>query len=267
FSCPLVAGVAALILSAHPELTPVQVNKALRMTADQANSPDNEFGYGIVDAREAIAYWGPAFSNEATLEELNDGTVRISTRCLVGKNESIESLDLHWRLKGNSVFNIEPMVQVDSTLFNSGKIASPSKRDIEFFFTVQIPAKGTFTYPHNAPGTLLGIDEPANVPQTFFLKQNYPNPFVLPHNSETKIQINLLVNATVTIAIYNILGQEIARLLDNTALTAGRQRSFFWDGRSAAGKRVATGIYFYQAEFTQLNGAKTMIRKKLAVVR
>lgn len=58
FSCPLAAGVAALILSANPTLGPLQVRDALRNTADNASSPDNQYGWGIVDADSAVRYWG-----------------------------------------------------------------------------------------------------------------------------------------------------------------------------------------------------------------
>lgn len=54
FSCPLTAGVAALVLQAHPEYTPQQVADALRATASQAAAPDNLLGYGIVNALAAI---------------------------------------------------------------------------------------------------------------------------------------------------------------------------------------------------------------------
>ncbi len=56
-SCPLVAGVAAIILSAHPDLSPMQVRDALLYTADRATHPDNRYGYGLVNAREALFYW------------------------------------------------------------------------------------------------------------------------------------------------------------------------------------------------------------------
>jgi subtilisin family serine protease len=54
FSCPLTAGVAALVLQAHPDYTPQQVADALRTTASQAARPDNLLGYGIVDALAAV---------------------------------------------------------------------------------------------------------------------------------------------------------------------------------------------------------------------
>ncbi|MBC8401197.1 MAG: S8 family peptidase [Candidatus Marinimicrobia bacterium] len=55
-STPLVAGAAAIILSAHPEWTPVQIREALMMTADQAEHPDTAYGYGIIDVWAAINY-------------------------------------------------------------------------------------------------------------------------------------------------------------------------------------------------------------------
>lgn len=58
FSCPLTAGVCALILSAHPGLTPAQVRWALKMTASQSGSPDNLYGYGIINALDAVNYFG-----------------------------------------------------------------------------------------------------------------------------------------------------------------------------------------------------------------
>jgi len=54
-SCPLVAGVAALLIQAHPAATAMQIVDAMRSTASQASSPDNLLGWGIVDAVAASA--------------------------------------------------------------------------------------------------------------------------------------------------------------------------------------------------------------------
>jgi subtilisin family serine protease len=56
FSCPLTAGVAALILQANPGLTPKQVAEALRQTASRANAPDRQYGWGIANAAKAAHY-------------------------------------------------------------------------------------------------------------------------------------------------------------------------------------------------------------------
>jgi serine protease AprX len=53
-SCPLVAGCAALLLEAHPLWTPAQVRAALMSTADRADAPDNDYGWGIVNLPAAL---------------------------------------------------------------------------------------------------------------------------------------------------------------------------------------------------------------------
>ena len=53
---PLAAGVAGLLLSAHPYLTNKQVRKILMETADNYSTPNNDRGYGLVSAARAIDY-------------------------------------------------------------------------------------------------------------------------------------------------------------------------------------------------------------------
>ncbi len=54
FSCPLTAGVVALVLQAHPDYTVDQVLEAVRSTASQAAAPDRLLGWGILDAVAAV---------------------------------------------------------------------------------------------------------------------------------------------------------------------------------------------------------------------
>ena len=54
FSCPLTAGVVALVLQARPSASVTEVEDILRATASQAGQPDNLLGWGIVDASRAI---------------------------------------------------------------------------------------------------------------------------------------------------------------------------------------------------------------------
>jgi subtilisin family serine protease len=53
FSCPLVAGVVALLLKNHPHATPMQIITALKSTASNTDSPNNLMGWGIVNAQAA----------------------------------------------------------------------------------------------------------------------------------------------------------------------------------------------------------------------
>ncbi len=63
FSCPLTAGVAALVIESNPSLTAAQVRDILRNTADNAASPNRLYGYGILNALAAV--------EEATANILN----------------------------------------------------------------------------------------------------------------------------------------------------------------------------------------------------
>jgi len=54
FSCPLAAGAAALLVKAHPQATPIQILQALRSTASRATTPDNLYGWGILNAVAAL---------------------------------------------------------------------------------------------------------------------------------------------------------------------------------------------------------------------
>jgi hypothetical protein len=74
------------------------------------------------------------------------------------------------------------------------------------------------------------------VPVDFKLQQNYPNPF----NPTTTIQFTLIEPAFVTLKVYNILGQEMATLLDREELVEGIEEVEF----DAQG--LSSGTYFYR---------------------
>jgi GH18 family chitinase len=74
----------------------------------------------------------------------------------------------------------------------------------------------------------------------FVLTQNYPNPF----NPTTEIGYYIEDPSTVTLTVYNLLGQEVARLVD--AQTQIGDNQVTWDIRAHDGARVSSGIYVYR---------------------
>jgi len=66
FSTPLIAGAAAVLLSANPTLTVPQIRRALKETAHQSSNPDNNYGWGIIDIFDAYN-WGVNFSADKTI--------------------------------------------------------------------------------------------------------------------------------------------------------------------------------------------------------
>jgi len=89
-------------------------------------------------------------------------------------------------------------------------------------------------------------DEHTGIPSQFKLARNYPNPF----NPSTTIEFSLPEKSHVTLIIYNMLGHEVVRLVDEER-HAGIH-TFYWDASN-----ISAGIYFYKIQA----GSKTMIRK------
>jgi len=99
-------------------------------------------------------------------------------------------------------------------------------------------------------------DETPSLPQSFELMQNYPNPF----SSETAIPYKLNQGSDVSIKIFNILGQEVKSF---KAVEQGTgKHGITWDGRDDFGKKVSTGVYFYQL----LAGGETQVKKMIYTV-
>jgi hypothetical protein len=103
------------------------------------------------------------------------------------------------------------------------------------------------------PATTTDTDLMPGAPTTFALYQNIPNPF----NPVTTIRFDLPVRSHVRLAVYNVKGQLIRVLLDEQ-LEAGRTE-VMWDGRDAAGRGVASGIYFCHLQAAAFNESRKMI--------
>jgi len=102
----------------------------------------------------------------------------------------------------------------------------------------------------------VSVDDPDLVESGTILKGNYPNPF----NPETTIEFSLTEPGEVTIAIYNIKGQ-LVRSLVNDSYQAG-SHSVVWDGRADNGREVVSGIYFSRMESGNYSGIRKMIMIK-----
>jgi hypothetical protein len=91
----------------------------------------------------------------------------------------------------------------------------------------QIDLDGTFEYSDE-------IQVEVTIPDVFALEQNYPNPF----NPSTRIDFSLAVDSKVSLKVFDVLGQEVATLI-NSDLVAGSHNVEF----SAA--NINSGVYFY----------------------
>ena len=103
--------------------------------------------------------------------------------------------------------------------------------------------------------TLMGITavEEKNIPESFQLYQNFPNPF----NPETVIRYQLSVAGHVTLKIYDLLGREVATLVNKEQQTGIHNSTFNINNYA-----LPSGIYFYQ-----LNAGGNIQTKKMILLK
>ncbi len=99
---------------------------------------------------------------------------------------------------------------------------------------------------------------PDRVPERFELYQNYPNPF----NPTTVLSYQLSVDSWVTLEVYDILGQEVATLVDGR-MEAGGWKSVVWDASNKP-----SGMYLYELKAVSAESPATtftQVRKMVLV--
>lgn len=107
---------------------------------------------------------------------------------------------------------------------------------------------------YNENGTLAETNVAQN--HSDLALNNYPNPF----NPETTISFNLPTNGKVDLAIYNIKGQKVKSLLNESLLKGNH--SIVWKGSDDSGKHVASGVYFYKLTSKGSSQIKKMLLMK-----
>ncbi|HCY75403.1 MAG TPA: hypothetical protein DHV28_05740 [Ignavibacteriales bacterium] len=108
----------------------------------------------------------------------------------------------------------------------------------------QIDYNGAFAY-----SQIVEVD--VSAPIEFALTQNYPNPF----NPSTIISYSIPQNSFVTLKVYDIIGNEIATLV-NESKSAGK-----YDVRFDA-SNLSNGVYFYTIKADNFTSSKKMILMK-----
>jgi len=183
-----------------------------------------------------------------------------------------QNAELHWRTKtevDNSGWQVErkstssqPLTMSDSLpqWSDLGLVrgAGTSNAPKQYSYTDQNLVPGNYSYrlkqlDRNGSVTYSSVIEVnlTGAPRVFALSQNYPNPF----NPTTTIVFTLPEDGKATLKVYDILGREVATLVDGQLKAGVVQQSTF------DGSRFASGIYFARLEF---NG-KMQVKKMMMV--
>jgi len=112
--------------------------------------------------------------------------------------------------------------------------------------------RNTGTYVRNAPGE---TEKPNTDPSSrlFYLQANYPNPF----NPTTTIRYGLPNTQRVTLAVYDLQGQLVRMLVNDTQQAFEYQA--VWDGRNDSGEAVSSGVYVYRLTAGEFSESRKMV--------
>jgi hypothetical protein len=102
----------------------------------------------------------------------------------------------------------------------------------------------------------VSVENYGPVPAEYELQQNYPNPF----NPSTTINFGLKVDSDVSLKVFNILGQEVATLI-NKNVKAGLNKIEF------TSSSLSSGVYFYRLEANGADGSKFVDVKKMMFMK
>jgi len=245
---PHAAGVAALLLSANPYLTPEDISRIMQTTGiDKGTSgKDNYYGAGRVNAYDAV---------QEAVSELPVELVSFTASIVEN------GIELNWHTEtevNNYGFEVLRSSQIDDWEkigFVEGNGNSNSPKHYSFI-DKNIPP-GRYSY------RLKQIDNDGSYKilntlqivfgsvEKFQLNQNYPNPF----NPNTTISFTLPRSGNVTLKVFNTIGEEVKTIVDGF-MEAG-SHSF-----NLNAENLTSGMYLYR-----LSTEEGVLTKKMLFIK
>ena len=190
----------------------------------------------------AVSFWARSFTVQYGAERFNvlvsDGSTNPEDFTVISGDNYVEA-DENWN---------QYSYDLDAYANQSIRVAIQCVSSDAFVFFVDDFA---VTAPEGTPN-----NEDITPVTVTSLNSNYPNPF----NPETTISYDMKSGGNVAIEVYNILGQKVKTLVNETK-TAGNH-TVVWNGSNDNNDKVASGIYFYKMKTDSYSKTYKMILMK-----
>jgi M6 family metalloprotease-like protein len=170
------------------------------------------------------------------------------TSAITDLGAQVDSVSLYYRFNGGTWGRLTMHLGGGGggALYAEEIPLAPAGATIDYYLGACDFAGNAGTDPGGAPGAFYtfrrttGVEPGLDKPRTVMLAQNRPNPFA----RTAAIRYGLPREMTVSLDVYDLSGRRVANL------ASGRQPEGFhtvvWDGRSASGERVPSGVYLYR---------------------
>lgn len=252
YATPIAAGIAALLKSTYPFLTNRQIRDIFIACGDNTDNPNNDRGYGLISAKRLICY--PNINNVGSQFILNKifmpaQDVDATTVNIFYKTGSGNYQNSFMSFDGNYKYTFTlPQIHEGEQL--------------KFYFTYTTTTgsiirepEGDKIYSLDLSNDKIITDVKNNfeIPKNYSLAQNYPNPF----NPATVINYSVPAAANVKLKIYDVLGNEIASLVNEYKQPGNYSIQF-----SANKYGLSSGVYFYTLNADNFTQTRKMIYLK-----
>ncbi len=230
-AAPIVAGIAGLLLSKFNYLTNEQVRNIILESGKNVKSPDNNIGYGLLDAFYALSFPNLRFENgRYILTKFLPGNIsNVIFKYLDNDNYlSLEMSQSEQNIYQVNIPNFEPNKVVNFLISYTDENGQQKN----------IPENGTFKLKYG----FLPIEFNRKIyEETIKVSTDgvfsYPNPF----RDYINIDLNLSKSDKAEIYIYDIIGRKVKKLY-NGFVSSGKNK-FVWNGTDENNKKCSSGVY------------------------
>lgn len=241
-SAPIASGIGALLLSAFPHLKNEQIRNIILESSSNSSNPNNNIGYGIISARNAIEFPNlQKISNEFILHKMIfEDKIKESTVNIVFKiaDDLLEPFQMIKNDKYDYVYTFPQK--------NNGDL-------LQFYITYsdslnnfyRTPESGFYKFVYGTEVISLNLDiqqyQSYNDVSDFF-----PNPFIPADHKKVQLRFYSSENDLFKIFIVDGTGQKV---IERNINTVPGIYVFEWDGYSDRGYLCASGVYYALIQF------------------
>ena len=176
--------------------------------------------------------WYEIVGENGNLEVVNIDTTVLSTHFSIGYDVLVDRLNDYRSPRGKLIWTVNVTDGTDTTYSN---------------IRYSVFVEGKFI-------ALSVVD--TFIPKEFSLSQNYPNPF----NPKTRIQFDIPKSSHTTVAVYDLLGNKVATLIDENVMPG--RHTLSWNAVDDFNRKLPSGIYFYQIQAEGFIDTKKMLLLK-----
>jgi len=256
-AAPIASGVAALLLSAHPHLKNTQMRSIILESASNSSNPNNQIGFGIISAKNAIEF--------PNLENVNDQYMLHKT--FLDENVIANSVSIVFQIADDMLEAIPMTKSGDYEYIYTFPLKSNGEL-VEFTIMFSdsqnnnytLPQVGKYKFNYGSDIISLNLDAPS-LPNYDGVSDFFPNPFIPSNHKYVSFLYYTKGNEILNVAIIDGSGQKVKEFKITTSAFAGYY-PFEWDGMAERGYLCASGVYY---ALIQLGGKE--YGKKLVLVK